>query len=117
MRNLVGVWLFALAAVGAPPLSSLRIDFCLYEIVPFDVPLRPVVCRIMLRRTVYVYVCCACKLGKKAKTKGKKPAAPKPKKDAPGVAGLKPTVGTQFKDQLHNLMDMIRWVGCGADDR
>ncbi|CAM9590046.1 unnamed protein product [Ectocarpus fasciculatus] len=45
---------------------------------------------------------------KKAKTKGKKPAAPKPKKDASGVAGLKPTVGTQFKDQLHNLMDMIR---------
>lgn len=83
-----------------------------------DVPPRPVVCRIMLRRTVYVYVCCcACKLGKKAKTKGKKPAAPKPKKDAPGAAGLKPTVGTQFKDQLHNLMDMIRWVGGGADDR
>lgn len=46
---------------------------------------------------------------KKAKTKGKKPVAPKPKKDASGVAGLKPTVGTQFKDQLHNLMDMIRW--------
>ncbi|CAN0233498.1 unnamed protein product, partial [Scytosiphon promiscuus] len=31
------------------------------------------------------------------------------KKDpSTGVAGLKPTVGTQFKDQLHNLMDMIR---------
>ncbi|CAM9387457.1 unnamed protein product, partial [Sphacelaria rigidula] len=45
--------------------------------------------------------------GKKVKTKGKKPA---PKKEATpaGIAGLKPTVGTQFKEQLHHLMEMIR---------
>lgn len=62
--------------------------------------------RVRASRACVYRVC----LGKKAKTKGKKPVAPKPKKDASGVAGLKPTVGTQFKDQLHNLMDMIRWV-------
>ena len=46
--------------------------------------------------------------GKKAKVKGKKPAAPKKDTSAAGIAGLKPTVGTQFREQLHNLMDMIR---------
>ncbi|CAM9710314.1 unnamed protein product, partial [Ectocarpus sp. 8 AP-2014] len=54
--------------------------------------------------------------GKKARSKGKRPISPgqsstntsTSKKDSPGFAGLKPTVGTQFRGQLHDLMDMIR---------
>lgn len=50
----------------------------------------------------------ARRAAKKAKVKGKKPAAPKKDTSTAGIAGLKPTVGTQFREQLHNLMDMIR---------
>ena len=46
--------------------------------------------------------------GKKAKAKGKKPTAQKKDTSQAGIAGLKPTVGTQFREQLVNLMEMIR---------